>query len=404
MATLSVQAARVCRQQYGSMGVLVVQHRHSSNVVKSQTSNLAAYKRGTGGRSSFSGIVATVFGATGFMGSSMVTRLGKIGSQVIIPYRCDPYVVRPLRLCGELGQVNFLPFDLRNEEDLIKSMKYSNVVINLIGRDWETQNFSFKDVHVEGPRRIAHLARKLGVERFIQVSHMGASPNPKGILLKNGSEVLRTKWQGEMAVLDEFPDATIIRPSDMYGINDRFLFYYMNRWRRNGTSKMSLWKKGEQTIKMPVDVRDVTQGIVNAIYDKDSMGKTYECVGPYPYLLSEIVDYMFRIIRAPYYKRTGISPSFLAKLEVVRHAPDLPHMTYERVEREFVSDVLHDLPTLEDLGVEPREFETMARYLLRVFKFHRHYEEAVGEFALPEKPKRWTPDTGLSLGSFSSRV
>ncbi|ELU16423.1 hypothetical protein CAPTEDRAFT_138749, partial [Capitella teleta] len=391
-------------QQYGSIGLLVVQQRHSSNVVKSQTSNLAAYKRGTGGRSSFSGIVATVFGNSGFMGSSMVTRLGKIGSQVILPYRCDPYVIRNLRLCGELGQINFVPFDLRNEEDLIKSMKYSNVVINLIGRDWETKNYNFNDVHVEGPRKLASLARKLGVERFIQVSHLNASPNPTPILLSKGSEYLKTKWAGEMAVKDEFPEATIIRPSDMYGIDDNFLFYYMNRWRRSGKNKMSLWRKGEQTIKMPVDVRDVTQGIVNAIQDPSSAGKTYECVGPHPYLLSEIIDYLFRIIRAPSYKRTDISPTFLAKLEVVRRAPDLPHMTWERVEKEFVSDVLHDLPSLEDLGVEPRAFETQARYLMRVFKLQRFYEESVGEFATPEKPKKYTPQSDLSLGHFSTHA
>lgn len=49
-------------------------------------------------------------------------------------------------------------------------MKYSNVVINLMGRDWETRNFSFHDVNVTGARTIARIARESGVKRLIHFS------------------------------------------------------------------------------------------------------------------------------------------------------------------------------------------------------------------------------------------
>ncbi len=71
--------------------------RHVSSLVK----------KGTGGRSSFSGVVATVFGATGFVGRYMVNRLGKTGSQVVVPYRGDEHDYRHLRLMGDLGQIHF---------------------------------------------------------------------------------------------------------------------------------------------------------------------------------------------------------------------------------------------------------------------------------------------------------
>jgi hypothetical protein len=63
--------------------------------------------KGSGGRSSFSGNVVTVFGATGMMGRIICNRLGKEGSQMIVAYRGDEWDARHLKLCGDLGQVNF---------------------------------------------------------------------------------------------------------------------------------------------------------------------------------------------------------------------------------------------------------------------------------------------------------
>ncbi len=65
-------------------------------------------KRGKGGRSSFSGVVATVFGAPGFVGRYVVNQLGRVGSQVVVPYRGDEADYRHLRPMGDLGQIVFL--------------------------------------------------------------------------------------------------------------------------------------------------------------------------------------------------------------------------------------------------------------------------------------------------------
>jgi NADH dehydrogenase (ubiquinone) 1 alpha subcomplex subunit 9 len=98
---------------------------------------------------------------------------------MILPYRGDHYDVLRLRLVGDLGQVLFMPYDLRDEESLRKAMRHSNVVINLTGRDWETRNFSFDAVHVDGAARIARIARECGVEKLVHVSSLNISEHPE---------------------------------------------------------------------------------------------------------------------------------------------------------------------------------------------------------------------------------
>lgn len=126
-------------------------------------------------------------------------------------------------MCGDLGQVFFTPYYLRDEETIMKAMKYSNVVINLVGRDWETKNFKFNDVHVTGAALLAKCAKQSGVEKFIHLSALNCSDHPPTIFQKGGSTFLRSKLKGEEAVLKEFPEATIFRPADVYGQEDRFL-------------------------------------------------------------------------------------------------------------------------------------------------------------------------------------
>lgn len=109
-----------------------------------------AFRRGTGGRSSFNGIIATVFGCNGLLGSAICNKLGNTGAQLVLPYRGDFYDVQHLKVCGDLGQIYFTPYNLKDEASIRKALKYSNVVINVIGRDWETRNFGFEDIYVEG--------------------------------------------------------------------------------------------------------------------------------------------------------------------------------------------------------------------------------------------------------------
>ncbi|GFR75149.1 NADH dehydrogenase [ubiquinone] 1 alpha subcomplex subunit 9, mitochondrial [Elysia marginata] len=370
----------------GVTGCIIVQQRNSSS--GSIPTNITSMKRGTGGRSSFSGIVATVFGANGFLGRYVCNKLGKIGSQVIIPYRCDAYEVERLRLVGDLGQVLFFPFHLKDEASIRKTVQYSNVVINLIGREWETKNFSFNDVHNDGARRLARISKECGVETFIHMSHLNAKAEPQKIW--NGSKYLESKYASELAVREEFPEAIIFKSADMYGSEDNFLHYFNLRSRWSAVPMgIPLWKKGEHTIKQPVYVGDVAEGIVKSITAPDMAGKDIECVGSQRYYLADIVDYIIRILRREeYLRRTDRTLILRIKAMLLDYIPSRVWYNLDKLEREGVTDWTNPAnPTLEDLGVSLTSFEMMAHYVLFRYRRNAYYSEKLGEFADPEPPK-----------------
>lgn len=301
----------------------------------------------------------------------------------------------PLKLCGDLGQVLFQPYHLQDEATIRKAMKYSNVVINMVGKDWETKNFPFQEVHVEGARRLARIARECGVEKFIHVSALNATPNPEPLVYPKGSQFLRSKYHGELAVREEFPDAIIFRPSDIYGQEDRFLRYYAHVWRRM-MRVMPLWHNGEKTFKQPVFCSDVAQGIVNAIKDPDAVGKVFQAVGPRRYELKELVDWFHRVMRKDEkwwgYKRFDLrfDPTFKIKValtEAICPGNPIGDLHHERVEREYVTDVVEkDVPTLEDLGVQLTLMEDQVPWELRPYRAALYYDAAVGEFEKAAPP------------------
>ncbi|XP_057559156.1 NADH dehydrogenase [ubiquinone] 1 alpha subcomplex subunit 9, mitochondrial [Hippopotamus amphibius kiboko] len=321
----------------------------------------AVVPHGKGGRSSVSGIVATVFGATGFLGRYVVNHLGRMGSQVIIPYRCEPYDTMHLRPMGDLGQIIFLEWNGRDKDSIRRAVEHSHVVINLVGREWETRNFGFEDVFVKIPQTIAQVSREVGVDKFIHVSHLNAD-------IKSSSKYLRNKAVGEKEVRDTFPEAIIIKPSDIFGREDRFLNYFANiRW-FGGVPLISLGKK---TVKQPVYIVDVAKGIVNAIKDPDTRGKTFAFVGPNRYVLFDLVQYIYDVAHRPFlpYPLPHFAYRWVGRLFEV--SPFEPWTSRDKVERVHITDMtLPHLPGLEDLGIQATPLELKA---IEVLRRHRTY-------------------------------
>ncbi|KAL1133594.1 hypothetical protein V6Z11_A12G050800 [Gossypium hirsutum] len=70
-----------------------------------------------------------------------------MGSQVLVPFRGSEDNPRHLKLMGDFGQIVPMKYDPRDENSIKAVIAKANVVIKLIGREYETRNFSFEEVN-----------------------------------------------------------------------------------------------------------------------------------------------------------------------------------------------------------------------------------------------------------------
>ena len=307
--------------------------------------------RVSGGRSSLGGHTATVFGATGFLGRYIVNRLARAGNTVVIPYR-DEMAKRHLKVSGDLGRVVFIESDLRNTASIEESVRHSDIVYNLIGRDYPTKNFDFQDVHVEGTHRIASAVAKYDVDRFIQVSSHSVHP-------ESPSQFFRTKWEGERVARDLFPETTIVRPSPMFGFEDRLLHRLARATNVFTCNHMSerFW---------PVHVIDVGQALEQIGMDDSTAGQTYELYGPKNYSMKEISELVDReIIKKR--RHVNVPKAVMAPaVETLNKLLWWPVGSKDEVEREFMDQFIDkDAKTFKDLDIEAGDIAAFTyRYLV----------------------------------------
>ncbi|CAN6675084.1 hypothetical protein TRVA0_085S00100 [Trichomonascus vanleenenianus] len=309
---------------------------------------------GTGGRSSRTGYTATIFGANGLLGTHLVSKIAKHGTITVVPFR-EELAKRHLKVCGDLGVVNFMEFDLRNVKSIEDSVKHSDIVFNLIGRDYETKNFTYDMVHVEGARRIAEAVKKYNVSRLIHVSSHSADIN-------SSSAFYRSKAKGELAVRELVPDATIVRPGPLFGNSDRFLNSF-------ASSKFLLSANNNQETVRPAYVIDVARALEKIAFDDSTAGKTYELYGK-EYTVKQIVQ----IIRDATFN--DIHEVNLPK-ELYQFIAKLTQFIYwqttcpDEVERMFINQIVSEnVETFASLGIQPETIEDNA---VRLVRHHRSY-------------------------------
>ncbi|KAF2175570.1 NADH-ubiquinone oxidoreductase-like protein 40 kDa subunit [Zopfia rhizophila CBS 207.26] len=314
----------------------------------------------SGGRSSLGGYTATVFGATGFLGRYIVNRLARSGCTVVVPFR-EEMAKRHLKVSGDLGRVIFLEMDLRNTASIEESVRHSDIVYNLIGRDYPTKNFDLEDVHVEGTERIVEAIAKYDIDRYVHVSSHSASK-------ESPSEFYRTKAVGEEVARSIYPETTIVRPAPMFGFEDRLL----NALASPSNFITSNWM---QERFWPVHVIDVGMALEQMLHDDTTAAETFELYGPVNYSMAEIAELVDREIVK--HRRHINIPKRLMK-PLARYMNKYiwwPIGSEDQVEREFIDQTIDPTAkTFKDLNIEPVDLKSMTYEYLKGYRSSQYYD------------------------------
>ena len=279
---------------------------------------------------------ATVFGGTGFLGRAVVAHLDAAGADVRI-------AARHPEAGGPPAGAAAVAADVRDAESVARAVADAEWVVNAVALYQESRGATFQAIHVEGARTVAAGGRRSGAETLVHISGIGAD-------LASESSYVRARAAGEIAVLEAFPQATILRPSVLFGPGDSFFASLAPIARL--LPVFPLFGKGRTRLQ-PVYVADVAAAVHRALSQPDARGRIYELGGPHSYSYRELIALVMRQIgvRRPLVPLPFALWEAQALLLSLLPSPPLTRDQIALMRKDNVADP--DLPGFADLGLVP---------------------------------------------------
>ena len=216
---------------------------------------------------------------------------------------------------------------------------------------------NFQAVHVTGARNVAEAARDAGARALVQVSAIGADPGAE-------ANYGRTKGEGELAIREAFPDATIIRPSLVFGPEDQITNRLANLARLPFLPVIAAQRRFQ-----PVFVRVLAQAIAKATLDPERYGgQTYDIGGPHAMSMRELHIAVLEASgqRTELVDMPDFVASLLSRFGWFPGAP-LTRDQWRMLQRDNVAST--DAPGLEAFGIKPTPLGAVAHEWLG--RFHK---------------------------------
>lgn len=308
-----------------------------------------------------------VVGASGFVGRYIVKHLAAEGALIAAVSR-RASAAGFLRTMGDVGQIALIDAGITDRDRIAPLLDGAAAVINAAGILYERGRQRFQTLHESGPAGLAALAAAAGVPGFVHISAVGADPASPALYG-------RSKAAGEAAVRAAMPQATIIRPSLIFGPEDSFFNRFAAMARLSPVLPLI---GGGGTRFAPVFVGDVAAAVAAALDRDDAPGRTYELGGPQIKTLRSLFELILRetgrrrlLLPVPF----GLAFVQAALLEVAAktlHAIGFtapPLLTRDQV-RMLQRDAVPtpDMPGLATLGIEPTALDLILPTYLDRFR------------------------------------
>ncbi|MEZ5742696.1 MAG: complex I NDUFA9 subunit family protein [Sphingomonadaceae bacterium] len=284
---------------------------------------------------SLSGKIVTVLGGSGFFGTHLAQELLARGARLRIASR-NPERAFRIKPLGNLGQVQFARCDVTRPETVAPVLAGSDAVVNLVG----AFDGNLDAVQGDGVGEIARLALGAGVKDFVHVSAIGADAESQ-------AAYARTKAEGEAAVREAFPGATILRPSLLFGPDDNFIMMFAGL-----IATFPVLPVFAADAKLqPLFVDDAAEAVANVLANPGALaGKTYELGGPE---VITMLDLNERIAKAQGRNRAFIElPDQIS--QVIAFLPLTPISSDQFALLRKGNVVSKGTPGFAELGIAPR--------------------------------------------------
>jgi len=292
--------------------------------------------------------IATIFGASGFIGRHLIRRLTEKDFRIVAATR-SPYLHGYLKPLGNPGQIDLEKVNLIDEGNLRTLIKNSNVVINLVGILYETKKQKFEDIHAKFPDLLSKLCNKLNIEKLVHVSALGINETV-------GSQYMQSKLKGEKNILNNFNHSVILRPSIIFGPEDKFFNQFASL--AEFFPALPLIGRG-LTYFQPIYVGDVAKSIMAVLEMEKINNNIYELGGPQTFTFKELMEILLKQIKK---KRFLVPiPFSFAKFQakILQLLPK-PPLTTDQVEMlKYDNIVTNKYPTLKDLKINPKTIDSI---------------------------------------------